>query len=120
MYENTGIAVRKQSEWVYENLRNPHAAPVSDPVVTPDVVTYSLRAGTQIAVTATGDCYVEARPDAAGQTSYQGTLRAGQGHTFASPVWLRFGNPTKVTAKVEGTVLRMPADGPGDLVIRSS
>lgn len=25
MYENTGIAVRKQSEWVYENLRNPHS-----------------------------------------------------------------------------------------------
>ena len=35
MYENTGIAVRKQSEWVYENLRNPQVGKShwSDPVV---------------------------------------------------------------------------------------
>lgn len=90
------------------------------PVITPDVVTYSLPAGTQIVLAASGGCYVEARPDQAGKTTYQATLTAGQSHTFTAPVWLRLGNPTKITARSGETVLQLPADGPGDLVIRSS
>lgn len=96
------------------------ASPIAVPVVTPQVVTYTLPAGTGIVLTAHGACYVEARPSQSGPVTYQGTLTAGQTKSFTSPVWLRFGDPTKVVANAGAVVVELPAKGPGDLVIRSS
>lgn len=92
---------------------------IGSPVQGPGSVTYTLPAGTTLTVTATTDCWVEAREGAGGKLISAGTLRAGHTEHFSSPVWIRFGNPGSVKVTVGGVALKMTPDAPGDLIVES-
>ena len=92
---------------------------IGSPVQRPGSATYTLPAGTPLTVTATADCWVEARTGAGGKLISARTLLAGDTEQFVSPVWIRFGNPNSVKVPVGGVVLRMTPDAPGDLVAQA-
>lgn len=91
-------------------------AGIGPPVQRPGSVTYTLPAGTTLTVTATVDCWVEARAGAGGKVLSAGTLLAGRSEQFVTPVWIRFGNPGSVKVTVGGVALQMTPDAPGDLI----
>jgi hypothetical protein len=101
----------------------PASAPASAPVTTPAphpapvLVTtsagyseYRLSGPATILLTASGTCWVQIRQAGpTGTVLYQGDLYAGQTHPANGPIWLRLGNPTKVTITVNGVALSPPS-----------
>jgi hypothetical protein len=92
---------------------------VAPPVLAPGSVTYTLPVRTRVTVAATGDCWVEARPQAGGPVLSVLTLSAGQSETFPAPVWLRLGDPDTVSVTAGSLVLQKPTDGSGDVIVQS-
>ncbi len=78
--------------------------------------TYSIPSSSfTLAVSATGPCWVEAKPSAtSAQTVYEGILQAGATHTFSASgsLWLRVGYATHIQVSLDGTPVQMPSVGP--------
>jgi hypothetical protein len=87
------------------------------PVSAPGSLTYTVAAGTTVKVTATGACWMEARPRQGGPVTLEKTLAPGQSQTFTAPVWIRFGDPTMIQATVGTTRLQLPVQAPSDLIL---
>jgi hypothetical protein len=92
---------------------------VGAPVSAPGSLTYTVAAGTTVKVTATGACWMEARPRQGGPVTLEKTLAPGQSQTFTAPVWIRFGDPTMIQATVGTTRLRLPVQAPSDLILQT-
>jgi cytoskeletal protein RodZ len=92
---------------------------ISAAVSAPGSVTYTVAAGTTVKVTATGPCWMEARPRQGGPVTLQTTLKVGQSEMFTAPVWIRFGNPTLIQATAGTTRLHLAADAPSDLILQT-
>jgi hypothetical protein len=67
-----------------------------------------VAAGTRITITARNRCWIQARTTANGPVLADVILRAGQTTSFASPVWLRLGDPTNVRVTAGTTSLPLP------------
>jgi len=102
----------------------PVQAQTPAPVVpaTPVLVTsasgyseYRTSESAAIVVSATGTCWVEIRQ--AGPTGpllYEGDMVAGGTKDTAGPIWIRLGDPTKVTVTVNGDAIAAPGLVAGD------
>ena len=91
---------------------------ISPPVSTPDGLTYTISAGTKIAVAAIRACWIEVRPSANGPVTTIETLPAGQTLNLSSPVWIRLGDPTNVQVSAGTTRLQLPRLS-ADLIIQA-
>lgn len=89
---------------------------VPAPVIAHGSITYTLAAGTQVEVHATGPCWLEIRQQKGGPVVDILTLATGATKTYVAPVWMRFGNADNVTVTVGSTQLKLPPS-PGDLII---
>jgi hypothetical protein len=77
--------------------------------------TYSVPSSSfALEVSATGPCWVEAKPSAASaQVVYEGVLDAGATHTFSASgsIWLRVGYPGHIQVSLNGVPVQVPAAG---------
>lgn len=92
---------------------------VPAPVTAHGSITYTLAAGTQVEVHATGPCWLEIRQQKGGPVIDILTLATGATKTYVAPVWMRFGNADNVTVTVGSTQLKLPPS-PGDLIITTA
>lgn len=92
------------------------AAGISGPVTARGSVTYTVAAGTQVEVSATGPCWFEVRRQKGSPVIDLLTLAPGTSRTYAAPVWMRFGNADNVSVTVGTTRLKLPPS-PGDLIV---
>ena len=100
-------------------LPPPTTGGVPAPVTAHGSITYTLPAGTQVEVHATGPCWLEIRQQKGGPVIDILTLATGATKTYAAPVWMRFGNADNVTVTVGNTQLKLPPS-PGDLIITTA
>ena len=97
------------------------ASPPTTTVVSkPGIVAYTLPSAAQVQVTFNSVTWLEAKSSPSGTVLYAGTLSAGASKTFATPVWIRFGNSQAASASIHGVALKMPPPGPGDLQVTAA
>jgi hypothetical protein len=82
---------------------------ISDPLLGPGSVTYTVAAGTGVRVVANGRCWIQARRGgASGPQLDDVILKTGDVKSYTAPVWIRVGNTTQVTVTAGSTVLQLP------------
>jgi hypothetical protein len=71
---------------------------------------YRLSGPATIVVSASGRCWVEIRQNGpSGPVLYQGNLVAGDTRGAPGSTWLRLGNPSNVTVRVNGVPISPPS-----------
>jgi hypothetical protein len=92
---------------------------LSAPITTAGAVTYTVSAGTEARVQAQGKCWMQARRQAGGPVIDDLTLTSGETKSYTAPVWLRFGDSSRVTVTAGTIPLQLPP-APGDLIIKTA
>jgi hypothetical protein len=71
---------------------------------------YRLTPPGAVTVAVSAPCWIEVRTGGpTGELTFEGTLEAGQTHSFVGPAWMRLGNPAAAAITADGS----PLDPPG-------
>jgi cytoskeletal protein RodZ len=104
----------------------PAQAPTDDPSDTPVTSTEAApasapRARARLVLTAVrGDCWLQVRAgSASGELLYEGTLQQGQTQRFTrwTKLWIQFGAPAALNARLNGDRVTSFPDGPSIVVV---